>query len=53
MRYLVEWTLKGLVTITFGSLTQIGLVFLALIMWDGKFMDMAEDVADRIWKRGQ
>lgn len=51
MRILTEWILKGLVTITFGSLAQMGLVFLALIMWDGKFMDMAQDVTDTIWKK--
>lgn len=53
MRILIAWILKGLVTITLGSLTQIGLVFLALVMWDGKFMDMAQDVTDTIWKKRQ
>jgi hypothetical protein len=51
MRILITWILKGLVTITLGNLAQIGLVFLALIMWDEKFMDMSQDVTDTIWKK--
>ena len=51
MKYLLEWTLKGLLTITFLSLIMWGCILMALIMWDKRYMEISEQAKDYLWKK--
>jgi hypothetical protein len=49
MKYLIEWILKGLLTISLGAVAVFILILIALIMWDSRFVDMAENIKKYIW----
>ena len=50
---LIEIIIKVIATLCIGSISAIGLLLLALILWDGDFIDMAGDILDLIWKNKQ
>jgi len=50
MKYLIEWILKGVITLIF--VTPI-MVSLAIILWDNRFFDLCESSVDYIWGKRQ
>ena len=48
MRYIIEYALRLLLLCTLGSAVSGGLIILAFIMWDMKFMEMADKVYNLI-----
>jgi hypothetical protein len=50
MKYLIEWILKGLLTVTFLSLITGACLFMSLIMWDIRYIEISEQAKDFLWK---
>ena len=50
MKYLLEWILKGIITITFGTWIIGLLKLLSIIFWDKRFIDLAIKTLKYIWK---
>lgn len=50
MKYLIEWILKVIVYFFIISPMLTLLIFLTIIMWDIKFMDIGHEIWDYYWK---
>jgi hypothetical protein len=48
---IIDFLFRVIMTITFGTLACLGCVLLALYMWDGRFLTLASDIQDQIWKK--
>ena len=53
MKYLIEWILKGVITLIFVTPIMVCSLSLAIILWDDRFFDLCESSVDYIWRKRQ
>lgn len=46
---LIVWLVKGIAFVTLWAIASWCCILLSLILWDGRFMDMAQQGSDLIW----
>lgn len=47
--FLIDVIFRVIITLTICIIAQFGLILLALVMWDGEYMDMACKIQDKVW----